>query len=149
MSVSSSPAEISLLSGRVLKRSLPALLPPTAADAPALKRLMLPQGELAQIHDSAGPIHYLAYIELRDGTERGNHYHLAKDEFVYLIQGELQLAVEDIESKVRESVLLQEGDLVFISSRVAHALHILKSGHAIEFSGTRFDAADTHRYPLT
>ena len=149
MSVPPSFAETSLLSGKVRKSSLPGLSPPTGADAPSLKRLLLPQGELAQIHDSDEPIHYVAYIELREGTVRGNHYHQLKEEFVYLIQGELRLVIEDIETKARESVLLEGGDLAFIGTGVGHALQILKPGHAIEFSKARFDAGDTHRYPLT
>ena len=138
----------SFLSGKVRKQSLPAFQPPTGPDAPALKRLLLPQGELAQFHDGPDPIHYQAYIELRESTVRGNHYHEVKKEFIYLIQGELLLVVEDIDSKARDSVTLQAGDIAFISTRVAHALKTLRNGHAIEFSEARFDAADTHRYPL-
>ena len=148
MSAPSTPFESAFLSGKVRKRSLPAFQPPTGSDAPALKRLLLPQGELAQFHDGPEPIHYQAYIELREGTVRGNHYHEVKEEFIYLIQGELLLVMEDIDSRTRESVSLQTGDLVVISPRVAHALKILKHGHAIEFSTARFDVADTHRHPL-
>ena len=113
-----------------------------------MKRLLLPQGELAQFHDGPEPIHYQAYIELREGTVRGNHYHEVKEEFIYLIQGELLLVVEDLDSKARDSITLQAGDIAFISTRIAHVLKTLKNGHAIEFSKARFDAADTHRYPL-
>lgn len=148
MSASTTPFESAFLSGKVLRKSLPAFQPPTGPDAPSLKRLLLPQGELAQFHDGPEPIHYQAYIELREGTVRGNHYHEVKEEFIYLVQGELLLVVEDIDSKARDSITLQTGDLASISTRVAHALKTLKNGHAIEFSKARFDAADTHRYPL-
>ena len=148
MSASPTLLESAFLSGKVRKRSLPAFHPPTGPDAPALKRLLLPQGELAQFHAGPESIHYQAYIELRESTVRGNHYHEVKEEFIYLIQGELLLVVEDIDSKARDSVMLQTGDIAFISTRVAHALKSLKNGHAIEFSEARFDAADTHRYPL-
>ena len=113
-----------------------------------LKRLMLPQGELAQVHNGEPPIHYLAFIELREGTQRGNHFHRVKEEFVYLLSGEVRLLVEDIESKAREIVPLNTGDLVFIPVGVAHTLDVVKAGQAIEFSAARFDATDIHRYPL-
>ena len=136
------------LSGKVHKTSLPSFQPPTGPEAPVLKRLQLTQGELAQFHDAEVPIHYLAYIELRTGTVRGNHYHLLKEEFVYVIAGELTLMVEDLDSKARATIQLQTGDLAFIATRVAHALQVVKDGHAIEFSRARFDPADTHRNPL-
>jgi len=148
VSASTTPFESAFLSGKVLRKSLPAFQQSAGPDAPSLKRLLLPQGELAQFHDGPVPIHYQAYIELRDGTVRGNHYHEVKEEFIYLIQGELQLVIEDIDSKARDSVTLQAGDIAFISTRVAHALKTLRNGHAIEFSKAQFDATDTHRYPL-
>jgi mannose-6-phosphate isomerase-like protein (cupin superfamily) len=136
------------LSGKVRKHSLPVLTPPTGPDAPVLKRLLLGQGELAQFHDADDPIRYLAYLELREGTVRGNHFHEVKEEFVYLIAGELRLVVEDLASGARDTIPLQAGDLVFVPKRVAHALQVIKSGQAIEYSAARFDGADTYRHPL-
>ena len=140
--------ESTFLSGKVIKVSLPVLAAPSGPEAPARKRLLLPQGELAQVYDSDEPIRYLAYIELREHTVRGNHYHRIKEEMVYLIQGELLLVVEDVHSKGREQVPLQTGDVAVIQPGVAHVLRILKAGHALEYSKTRFEAADTYRYPL-
>jgi mannose-6-phosphate isomerase-like protein (cupin superfamily) len=141
--------ESSFLSGKVFKRTLPVLRSPAAADALTLKRLLLPQGELAQFYDADEPVRYLAFIELREDGVRGNHYHRIKEEWVYLIQGEVRLVVEDIESKVREVVPLQTGDLAIIQPGVAHVLLTLRPGQAVEFSRVRFDPADIHRFPLT
>ena len=137
------------LSGRVLKRSLPVFHGPTSPDAPVQKRLVLPQGELAQFYDASDPIRYLAYIEIREGGVRGNHYHKAKVEWVYLIAGEVLLLLEDIGSRQRESVTLRAGELAIIQTGVAHALQTVKPGHAIEFAGTRFDPTDVFRHPLS
>jgi mannose-6-phosphate isomerase-like protein (cupin superfamily) len=144
----STPVLNQYLSGRVWKRSLPVIEGPPLADAPALKRLRLPQGELAQVLDADVPIRYLACIELRQGTVRGNHFHRVKQEFLYILQGEAVLRVEDRESKVGERLALVPGDLAFVGAGVAHGLDVVKSGVAIEFSEARFDAADTHRYEL-
>lgn len=138
----------SCFSGRVWKRALPVFDGPPAPDAPARKRLLLPQGELAQVHDSEEAIQYLAMIELREGTVRGNHFHKAKREFIYVFSGQGQLLVEDIEAKLRETVSLMGGDLVFISPGLAHTLRVIKSGQAVEFSPSRFNATDTYRYLL-
>jgi mannose-6-phosphate isomerase-like protein (cupin superfamily) len=134
--------------GKVQKWSLPAIQGSPPAAAPGLKRLLLPQGELAQFYDGEQGIRYIAFAELRRDCVRGNHYHNVKEEFVYIISGETLLVVEDIESKARASTTLQAGDLVFISTRIAHALRPIHSGQAIEFSNARFDAQDVHRFPL-
>ena len=136
------------LSGKVLKRALPVVQNPAGAGALVTKRLLLPQGELAQFHNADDPVRYIAFIELREGSVRGNHYHKFKDELIYVIQGEVELVVEDIHSKTRETVLLQAGDLTVIQRDVAHALRPVKPGQAIEFSRVQFNPADTHRYPL-
>jgi mannose-6-phosphate isomerase-like protein (cupin superfamily) len=141
--------EPSFLSGKVRRFTLPGCEGPAGPGAPPLKRMLLPQGELAQFHDDDEPIHYMAFIELREGTERGNHYHEVKEEFIYLIEGELLLLIEDITSKARETVPLRAGELVFITTNVAHTLRVLKAGRAVEFSRARFDPGDTCRYPIT
>ena len=137
-----------ILEGRVLKRSLPALRLPLVPDPPALKRLMLPQGELAQFYDADEGIRYLAFIELLPGQVRGNHYHEIKEELVYVMRGQVLLSVADIDSKARASVTLRAGDLAVILTRIAHALRPVEPGQAIEFSPQRFDVADIYRFPL-
>lgn len=140
--------ETPLLAGKVVKQSLPILQPPTGPGSPVLKRLKLPQGELAQFYDGDPGIRYIAYIELLPGNPRGNHYHNHKPEWIYLLTGELSLVVEDIGTRKRETLTMAAGDIVKISTGVAHALQILKSGQAIEFSMAQFDATDIHRYVL-
>jgi mannose-6-phosphate isomerase-like protein (cupin superfamily) len=140
--------ESTFLSGKVLKRTLPVLRDPAGAGALAVKRLLLSQGEVAQFYDADEPVRYIAFIELREGGVRGNHYHKMKEEFIYLIQGEVQLVVEDDASKSRETVQLAAGDLAILQPGVAHALRTLRPGQALEFSKLRFDPNDTYRHPL-
>ena len=139
--------ETKFLAGKVCKWSLPVIEHPPGPYR--LKRLLLPQGELANIYDADEGIRFIAFIELRVGTVRGNHYHKVKEEFVYVIQGELALIVEDVASKARDSVLLRTGDLALIQTGTAHALQTTRAGQALEFSRTRFDPGDTYRFPLT
>jgi mannose-6-phosphate isomerase-like protein (cupin superfamily) len=141
-------SETRLLDGKVTKRTLPLVQPSSAPDSRTLKRLLLPQGELAQFYDGDEGIRYIAQIELQAGSVRGNHYHKVKQEWVYIMSGEVTLVVENLESKARESTLLTVGDLVFIQTGVVHALQVTKSGQAIEFSTSRFDPADIYRHKL-
>ena len=140
--------EIALLDGKVRKQALPKVQPPSNPESPALKRLMLPQGELAQFYDGDDGIRYIAQIELQAGSVRGNHYHKIKQEWIYIMSGDVTLIVEDLESKARESVQLVAGDLAFIQTGVVHTLQVTKSGQAIEFSTARFDPADIYRQKL-
>jgi len=131
-----------------MKRSLPAFQPPFAADIPVAKRLLLAQGELAQFYDGEEAIRYLAAIQFVSGTTRGNHYHRQKQEWLYLVAGAVDLVVEDVETKVRETILMVTGDLVYISPDTAHTFVVQRDGMAVEFSPVRFDPADTFRYVL-
>jgi mannose-6-phosphate isomerase-like protein (cupin superfamily) len=140
--------ESMFLNGKVIKRSLAVIQGRPARDAPRLKRLLLAQGELAQIYDGDEGIRYLAFVELRKGAVRGNHYHQVKDEVIYVIQGEILLVVEDIVTKQRESFTLQTGDLAVIPVGIAHGFRTIVGGQGMEWSMTRFDAVDICAYPL-
>ena len=138
--------ESSFLDGKVRKWSLPVV--EGATGDYTLKRLLLPQGELARIYDADEGIRFIAFIELRAGTTRGNHFHKVKEEFVYVIQGALTLILEDIASKARDTASLETGDLAFIPTGIAHALRPTRPGQAIEFSPVRFNPEDSYRFPL-
>ena len=141
-------SEIKLLGGKVIKRTLPSIHGPSGPDAPALKRLILPQGELAQFYDDDLGIRYMAMIDLLPEKPRGNHYHKVKQEYIYVLEGEVELITEDIGNQERASILLKKGDLVVIEVLIAHVLRPVTAGRAIEFSPARFDVADIQRYPL-
>ena len=141
-------AETDYLAGKVVKWSLPLISGRPGPEAPALKRLLLPQGELAQIHDSDEGIRYLAVLETRAGGVRGNHYHKVKVEWVYVTQGKLLVRVQDIQTNERASVPLQTGDMLLIQTGIAHMLQTIELGQAIEFSETRFNAADIFPFHL-
>ena len=140
--------ETSYLSARILVRALPMIEGRPGSDAPMLKRLQLPQGELAHVYDGEEGMRYIACLDLLPETVRGNHYHQTKNEFVYILEGELLIIAEDPETRERVSFTLHPGELMLIRTGVAHAMRTVKPGKAIEFSCARFDAADTHKFPL-
>ncbi len=137
----------SLFEGRVQHLPLPLFTQPTGPDAPVLKRLLLPQGELAQFHDSDEAMRYLAVIELKPGGVRGNHYHRRKKEFIYVLSGSFDLTVVEAElSSQSTTLLVSAGERVIVEPGIAHALRTREAGYAIEYSPARFDAADTIRH---
>jgi hypothetical protein len=141
--------ELTFLAGKVKKWILPVFEAGTSPGAASLKRLLLPQGELAQFYDSEEGVRFLAFIELRADSLRGNHYHKIKEEWVYMIQGEVSLLLRDIDTQAEDCLSLKAGELAFIPTGIAHALKTVVPGQAIEFSKSRFDPTDTHRFMVT
>src|SRR6478752_143983 len=100
--------EEALLQGKVKIWRLPEVQP--GVNEAGLKRLMLPQGELAQFYDDEEGIRYIASIELKVGTVRGNHYHKIKREYVYVLSGKLRLVVRELTTGKSEETELGAGE---------------------------------------
>jgi quercetin dioxygenase-like cupin family protein len=141
-------AEEAFFSGKLRRIQLPVFTQPTGPDAPLLKRLLLPQGELAQFHEADEGMHYMALLELKEGGVRGNHYHRQKREYVYVISGKVELLAENLADRAQVSLSLAAGELAIIETNIGHALRTVEAGSAIEFSPSRFDRTDVYRYPL-
>lgn len=142
------PAELTFLDGKVRKRSLPVLSQPAPRSAGGPARIILAQGELANFYDADEGVRYLAFLELKEGTVRGNHLHRVKEEQLYLVSGELLLVAQAGQDGARISLTLLPGDLVEIATGVAHAFKPVRTGYAVEFSKTRFDPSDSERVTL-
>ena len=144
------PGRDTVLNGKVIRDRLPVFegRPAPGQVLPPLKRLLLPQGELAQILQGEPAIRFLAWIDLPAGGVRGNHVHRAKKEFIYLIAGELKVYLQDLESGERAERVLQAGDRLYIPPGIAHALEPVRSGHALEFAPDPLDPADTFPHRL-
>lgn len=140
--------DITLFSGKVQQHRLTVYDGKPPADAPPIKRLVLPQGELAQFLDSDEPVRYGAYLELAEGGVRGNHYHDVKEEQIYVIAGELELVVEEVATGRRETLSMPAGSLTQIKAGIAHAFRTVQPGHAIELAQTRFTPGDFHSHKL-
>src|SRR5208282_2087889 len=100
------------------------------------------------IYDAEEGIRFIACIELRAGGLRGNHYHKVKNEWAYIIQGKIELLVQEPGTTGPEKVPLQTGDLVFVATGIAHAMRTVEPGHAVEFSSSRFDPKDSFRFQV-
>jgi mannose-6-phosphate isomerase-like protein (cupin superfamily) len=137
-----------VLGGKVVWERYPVIQgrPAPGVELPPLKRLLLPQGELAQIHNGGTPIAYLAWIELRVGGLRGNHVHQRKDESIYLISGRMWVHLADPGTGERAQVLLEPGDRIRIPPGVAHALQPVVAGHALEYAPEPLDPTDSQPY---
>ena len=136
-----------LFNGRVKIETLSSIISPVGQKIDGPARLILEKGELTKIYDGEGPVKYIAYVEFIPGKIRGGHYH-NRQEYFYIIRGEMEFELIDVETKVAEKAVVKEGDLVALDPKIAHRIKTIKAGHTIEFSKSRFQLEDTIAYPF-
>lgn len=78
----------------------------------------------------------------KEGYHFSMHYHKVKDETFYVLTGKLYLETEY--NGVKESHLLQPGDIVHIKPNMLHRLTALTDAEIIEFSTHHMDE-DSYR----
>lgn len=136
-----------LFNGKAKIETLSSIISPVGQKIEGPARLLLEKGELTKIYDEEDPIKYIAYVEFIPGKIRGGHYH-NRQEYFYIIRGEMEFELADVDAKLIEKVIVKEGDLVSLDPKIAHRIKTIKSGHVIEFSKERFQLKDTVVYPF-
>lgn len=94
---------------------------------------------------------YLLTFEGKD-VIRGNHYHLHSSEVFCLIQGEIEIVLEDVETKERFArVYTSSEDSVFrisIGPRIAHAIKsVSHSAILVSYASKMYDPDNEDKYP--
>jgi len=116
------------------------------------RRIFSEKGEMAQILNRTDEaFKNLVYWELdsaRTGQERGHHYHERSTERFYVLTGELELSLKDIESLASKRLKVKAGNRVIISPRVAHAFRSLMYSQVLEYSPDPYDPTDTTPYKV-
>jgi dTDP-4-dehydrorhamnose 3,5-epimerase-like enzyme len=107
---------------------------------------------LAENNLPLGQIYLLTF----DGQNivRGNHYHLHSSEIFCLIQGEVEIALEDIETKERFSKVLSAKDdsiyRVRIGPKIAHAVKsISPTAVLVSYASRVYDPLDEDKFIYT
>ena len=97
------------------------------------------------------------YLLTFDGKNviRGNHYHLLSSEIFCLIQGEVEIVLEDIETKERFTKVLSANEesthRVRIGPKIAHAVKSISQGAVlVSYASRVYDPLDEDKfiYPL-
>ena len=130
---------------KVSIRRLPVLDAPPAQPVLDGVRIRMAAGEAVPVFNG-GPWRFVAYLEFLPGTGawRGNHWHERKREEFYVIRGRLRALFEDMDTGERAETVLEQGDVLAIEPRCAHAFQALEYAQAIECSPFVFDAADAY-----
>jgi dTDP-4-dehydrorhamnose 3,5-epimerase-like enzyme len=125
------------------------IIEPLPLDGPDAgeRRLFSPKGEMAQIlNRSRESFRHLVYWDLDSpvtGAERGHHYHRRKTENFYVLAGELDLLLEDLETGSRKTAHLTSGCRLLIKPGIAHAFRSRVYSQVLEYSPGPYDPADT------
>ncbi|WDZ82440.1 cupin domain-containing protein [Micromonospora cathayae] len=130
---------------KVQLRRLPVTEPPIP---PGGGRIQSDAGELAQIASGPDAYRFVAYLELRPGRPRGNHYHTRKTETLYVVSGRVRAVFHDLTSGRRSEAVLEPGHLVTIQPHCAHVFHALDPAQAVELADVPYDPADTHPHQV-
>ena len=111
------------------------------------KRLLQDRGELALIADGK-PFKHLGYFSLNPGINnyRGGHYHKMKIEHFYVISGELEVSLSDLETHEKTTVNLRSGHRVEIRPMCAHRFRAVEYAQVIEYYDALYDPEDDHHY---
>jgi mannose-6-phosphate isomerase-like protein (cupin superfamily) len=117
------------------------------------RRIFSAKGEMAQILNRTDEaFRNLVYWELdstKTGQERGHHYHDKKTERFYVLTGELELSVKELESSSSKKLIVRAGNRLTIPPRVAHAFRSLMYAQVLEYSPDPYDPNDTYPYKGT
>lgn len=125
---------------------------PTGGPDHAERRLFNHRGEMAQIlNREADTFGHLVYWDLNtdeSGEERGHHYHLRETEHFYIITGQADILLEDLETGQKDTVHVQAGTRIHIAPRVAHAYRSRGYSQVLEWSPQPYDPTDTYPHKV-
>jgi mannose-6-phosphate isomerase-like protein (cupin superfamily) len=97
---------------------------------------------LNRTHEAFKQLVYWELDSARTGQERGHHYHERKIERFYVLTGELELSLKDIETLASKRLKVKAGNRIIISPRVAHAFRSLMYSQVLEYSPEPYDPTD-------
>lgn len=123
-------------------RRLPRFRLPLASPVTSGGVIEMPAGDFVQVANG-DPVHFVAHLEFRAGKgSRGNHYHLARTEWLTVVRGRLRARFADLDRGARFEAVLEAGDQARVAPRCAHSYEALEDAAAVECATHAFDPAD-------
>jgi quercetin dioxygenase-like cupin family protein len=84
------------------------------------------RGEMSYILDRKTNITSALLIASKKGSVRANHYHKKDSHYVYLLEGKMEYTYQEVGSKKKQSIIINEGEVVYSPSMVIHAMRFLE-----------------------
>lgn len=120
---------------------------PTTDEFLREKRLVQERGELVLVTD--GPnFKHITYFTINPGPGycRGAHYHKKKTEHFYIICGEIEVSLKDMETGQREKLVITTADKLTIYPNCAHIFLAVQYAQVIEYYDSVYDKEDEFVY---
>jgi len=87
------------------------------------------RGSITQlVHDGWKQVNY---ITTKAGVLRGNHYHKNNEEAFFVISGEFELELVDINTQEKENHTIKAGDFFIIRRNLSHSFNFTKDTELI------------------
>jgi mannose-6-phosphate isomerase-like protein (cupin superfamily) len=88
-------------------------------------------------------------FRIKEKIPLGNHYHKRKDEIFVILKGSGHVILQKVgESKVKETILLKTGSVIYVPKNMAHTFVLEPDSEMICFSTKAFDKDDMHPFVL-
>lgn len=98
------------------------------------------RGTITQlVHDNWKQVNY---ITTKAGVLRGNHYHKNNEEAFYIISGEFELELLDINTNEKESHTIKTGDFFIIRRNLSHSFNFTKDTNLISMYSNGVEEKD-------
>ncbi len=89
------------------------------------------------------------YVTSRAGATRGNHYHKESHELVFILEGEVEVVLRDVnDADGTDTVVLKAGQGVEIGTFVLHTMRYLADTVQISLLDRAFDPANPDLHTL-
>lgn len=113
--------------------------------------VFLKESELRDAKKKFGQVYFVTFKRM--GAVRGNHYHKHWHEWFGIIEGKVQVVIEDVRTKERKQIILSaEKDKytrIETGPYVAHAIKSLtKKASLLSYADSEWDNKDTHYYKI-
>ena len=113
--------------------------------------VFLKEPELPDEYKEFGQIYFITFSEA--GIVRGNHYHKFWREWFGIVHGQVEVALEDVRTKERQTLTLDASSQGYLRLEtgpyVAHAFRSLTPTAALlNYANTKWNDKDTFPYTL-
>ncbi|MEN9327877.1 MAG: hypothetical protein RI947_685 [Candidatus Parcubacteria bacterium] len=113
--------------------------------------VFLKESELDDAKKKFGQIYFVTFSE--KGIVRGNHYHKKWHEWFGVVDGKVEVVLEDVRTKERKKLILDAKKDKYVRLEtgpyIAHAIRSLtKYASLLSYADGEWDGQDTHQYTL-
>lgn len=82
------------------------------------------------------------------GSIVGNHYHKKMRELFYMIDGKILVKLQNIQTNIKEELIVKKGDIFIINPFEAHALCMLENSSFLVLLSEKFDDTNKDIHPF-